>query len=398
MSRVLDHVQDTNGEELFRLSTVYPLPDFVKKADLDLTLRPQGLPVTVYGDPRSQIYPCHNAASTYLSALYFQEKKAEFAVKDQRQILNRIDGYADYFGIRASVDAMRDAWAGLHKTAESQLADSDFAYVWTNANQQKQRKFPITTAMEVKEAAEYIRKHQDAIPFTVRHQIATRVLEKVANYGVGLGTELSDYINRQAGRGVCDIDEVSQMVRNRSHLVKSAQVKQAFVKMAESIKESGKFELTPHNLIKLAETLDTLDRKHGLAGKYCSSLPRPEDVIFKVTYEKAASDLSSVVTLTDGKLYEKQALSRLALKDVRDLFGDEFAERVRTPLGQVDIEKFAEEAATLPRGEAVALGRLLNDVGVGPSLTKAASDRQGFSGEQWAKLAESYRPPASAPR
>lgn len=401
MVRVLDHVSDVSGEELFRLSTLYPLPDFVKKADMDTTLRPEArsLPVTVFGDPRTKHYPCHNAASTYLSALYFQEKRAEFNPKDQQQIERRIDGYVDYFGIRKHVDSMRSRWTEMHKTAESQRPDSDFAYVWVNSETgAKSRRFPLTTRMEVKAAADYIHTYRDMMPYTVRHMIAKRVLEKVANYGVNLGADLNEYMQKQAGRGVCDVGEVTRMIRNRASLVRAATVKQAFEKMAETIEDSGKFAMTPQNMIKLAETVDQLDRQNGFVGKYCEALPRPEDVIFKVTYEKAASDLSHVVGLTDGKVYEKSAFSRLTLKDVNELFGDEFASRVRAPLGGVDVEKFAEEAATLPRGEAAALGRLLSDVGVGPSLVKAASDRAGFSAEQWATLAEQYRPPVSAPQ
>lgn len=397
MARVMDHVQDVNGEELFHLSTLYPLPDFVKKADFDVTLRPKAtLAITNYGDPRSKLYPCHNAASTFLSVLYFQEKRAEFNVKDQRQIESRLDGYVNYFGIRREVEAFREKWAAAHRTVDSQRPDSDYAYVWVNQeNGQKERRFPLTTNMEVKAAAEYALQHRDMIPFQARHMIAKRVMEKAAMYGVALGDELREFIQKQAGHGVCDVAEVGQMIRNRAHLVRNVQVKEAFDALATTVLDANKFAFTPDNMVKLAETIDQLDRTNNFVGKYCATLPRPEDVIFKITYEKAASDLSQVVATTDGKIYEKEAFSRLSMKDVTDLFGTEFASRVRTPLGEIDVEKFAEEAATLPRGEAAALGRLLSDVGVGPALTKAASAGQGFSADQWAKLAEAYRPPVS---
>lgn len=397
MTRVMDHVQDVNGEELFRLAAQYELPAFVKKADFAATARPTGvMPVTVYGDPRTKLYPCHNAASTFLSAMYFQEKRAEFNPKDQKQIESRIDGYVDYFGIRKEVKAFREKWAAAHTTVESQRPDSDYAYVWVNSEtQQKERRFPLTTNMEIKAAAEYVQQYRDMIPFTARHMIAKRVMEKTAMHGVALGDELREFIQKQAGQGVCDVAEVGQMLRNRATLVRNGQVKQAIDELAATVMDANKFAFTPDNMIKLAETVDQLDRTNNFVGKYCEALPRPEDVIFKISYEKAASDLSSVVATTDGKMYEKSAFGRLSVKDVTDLFGTEFASRVRTPLGEIDVEKFAEEAATLPRGEAAALGRLLSDVGVGPTLTKTASAKQGFSDEQWAKLAEAYRPPVS---
>ncbi len=396
MGRVLDHVQDKSGEELYRLAQVYPLPEFVKKADMDLTMRPEKLAVTVYGDPRNQLYPCQNPAATFLSALFFQEKQAEFNVKDQVQIKNRIDGYATFHGITKAVEDMRTKWEGLHKTAEDKRPDSDYAYVWVGADGTKQRRLPLTTAMEVKAAADYIRDHRQMMPFQIRHAIAKRVLEKQANYGVGLGTELNEYVQKQAGRGVCEIGEVVTMIRNRAALVKHAAVRESFEKMASTVataaQNGGRFQLTPGNLIKLAETLDTLDRKNGLHDKYCETFPAPEDVIFKVSFDKAASAMGQHVALTDGKVYEKQAFSRLSLNGVRDLFGDEFASRVGTPFGKIDTEKLAEEAATLPRHEAAELGRLLGDHGVAPSLVKAANERVGLSDAQWATLAETYRP------
>lgn len=390
---VMDHVSDVTGEELVRLSRQYEFPDFVKKADMVMTRQPGRLATSTYGDPRQQLYPCHNAASTFLSALFFAEKRAEFDPKSQRQIQHRIDGFADYFGISGAVAKMREQWESLHKTADERRPDSDYGYVWTTPDGKKERRLPLTTRMEIKAAAEYLLQHRDRLPFQARHAVAKRVLEKVATYGVGLGDELKDFVQRQAGCGVCDIHEVASVVRNRGHLVKSAMLQEQFSKMADTILDGNKFQLTPSNLIKLAETLDELDRRNGLVGRYSDALPRPEDVIFKVTYDKAAADVAAHVALTNGHVYEKQGLARLSLTDVEGLFGSEFASRVKTPAGKVDAEKMAEESATLPRGDADQLGQLLNDVGVAPTLTKAASAGVGLSQGQWEKLAEAYRPP-----
>src|SRR4051812_16296814 len=84
MSSMHDHVADKNGVELIRLAKQYEFPTFVKQANLDQTLNPGKLPASIYADPRPgrEQFPCDTAASTWLSTLYFTEKRAEFHPKD----------------------------------------------------------------------------------------------------------------------------------------------------------------------------------------------------------------------------------------------------------------------------------------------------------------------------
>jgi hypothetical protein len=113
-------------------------------------------------------------------------------------------------------------------------------------------------------------------------------------------------------------------------------------------------------------------------------------VIFKSTFCKIASEITQHVATTSGKYYEKEAFRRLPLADVTALFGDEFADRVKTPLGEVDAEKMAEEVATLPRPDAQLLDGLLSDNGITPVMHKAASAKQGFTKAQMEQVAAGY--------
>lgn len=390
MPSMVDHVADKNGAELARLSKLYDFPSFVKQANMEQTFNPGQLAVTVYADPRSRQFPCHTAASTWLSALYFQEKRAEFHPKDQGRIEQRIDHYASYFRIKRAVDLMRQRWSELHKSADDKLPDSAYAYVWTGDNGHKERRLPLRNAMEVKVAAEWLHTYCDRVPFSDRHTIATKIVQKAIQFGAGLG-KYAEFIEKQAGRGVCDPDEVVQMIRGRAAFVRNPGLKQHFFKMAQTVQEMPRKALLPDMLVKLAETIDQLDRNLGLVGKYSDGLPRPEDVLFKSTFGKAASDLAATVATTSGKVYEKTAFKKLSVDDVRSLFGDEFVERVTTRLGDIDPEKFAEEVATLPRPDAEMLDGLMSDAGISPIMAKAASVRYGLSKEEMAAWANAYQ-------
>lgn len=384
-----DHVADKNGVELVRLAKLYEFPVFVKQANLDQTMNPGNLPPTVYADPVRKQFPCHTAASTWLSALYYQEKVAEFHPKDRVHIERLLEKYAGYWGIKPAVDYVRNRWKDLHKTAEEQLPDGDFAYVWVGDNGTKERHLRLKTAAEVKAAAEYLIEFRDRFPYGVRHVMSKKILEKAAKLGASIGPQ-REFLEKQAGMGVCDPDEVVSLVQNRALLVQNPDVKKHFLKMAATIKAAPRKALQPEMLVKLAETLDELDRRLGLVGKYSEGLPRPEDVVFKATFGKVSQDLYAHVATTSGKVYEKTAFKKLALGDVQELFGDEFADRVRTPLGDIDPEKMAEEVSTLPRPDAELLDGLLSDNGIIPVMKKAASAKQGFTLSEQQAWAAAY--------
>ena len=81
--------------------------------------------------------------------------------------------------------------------------------------------------------------------------------------------------------------------------------------------------------------------------------------------------MSRLCALQTGNVYEKEQLSKLAREDVANLFGNDFANEVCTGF-DVDPEKLAEVAHTLPRPDAELLEHLLSEVGQRPQLNKAA--------------------------
>jgi hypothetical protein len=388
-----DQVADkgNGGAELYRLSQLYKFPAFVKKANPDQVLARRTAAQTIYADPVRRQFPCDSAASTWLSALFYQEKRAEFHPKDQRRIERLLDQYTSYWRIKEAVDQIRGRWTELHKTAEEQLPDSAYAYVWVGEDGRKERHCRLSNAVEVKAAAEWLEKYRDRLPFRDRHTIATKILEKASSYGAAVGDHM-EFLERQAGRGVCDPAEVVEQVEKRAYLTTKPDLREAFVTMARTLRDKPRQAMHPSNLVKLAETIDTLDRQIlNVGGRYADyGLVRPEELVFKATFAKVAGDLQRSVATTNGKVYEKGALGKLAVADLRALFGDEFAGKVSTPLGDVDVEKMAEELSALPRPDAQALEALLSEHGVVPVLHKAASAGAGLSRAEIEALADQY--------
>jgi hypothetical protein len=384
-----DHVADTNGVELHRLAKLYDFPDFVKQANMDETFKPASLSPSSYADPNNKQYPCHNAASTWLSALYFQEKRAEFHSKIAGWIQQRLDHMVNYWRIKSAVDTMRTRWEELHKNANDKLPDSDFAYVWAGENGNKERHLRLKNAAEVKVAAEWLHTYRDRLPWRDRHTIATKILEKTARYGAGLG-EFDSFIEKQAGRGVGSPEAIVQMLQDRARLATSPAHKEGIQKLAEIVESKPKFALAPAQLDKLAETVDMVDRAIRLVGNYSDQIPRPEDVIFSAPYNSIKQAADDACALTSGTIYDREDFQKVALGDVKALFGSDFADEVKEGLDSVDTEKMAELAATLPRPDAELFDRLMSESGVHPIQQKAASAGMGFDPHQFQKMAADY--------
>lgn len=386
-SVVLDPAADKTRTELTKLASRYDFPQFVRAADLDSTMNPGEIAVTAYADPVNKKYACHSAAATWLSALYFHEKSAEYHPKHRERICERLERFADYFGIRPAYNEVVKQANELRD--QDHLPDSSYAYVWQANDGHKERYYPLTSALEVKVAAEWLRDNRDRIPFADRNVIGNRILEKAARYGAGLGDELTDFVEKQAGRGIPDPPELYTMLERRAMLAKKAEHREAITKLAEAVRSTPRVALQPNELVKLAATVDLVDYAIGLKGKYTEILPRPEDVIFKVTFTKAAADHGKLCTLQTGSIYDKAQLAKLAREDVASVFGNDFADEVCTGF-EVDPEKIAELAHTLPRPDAELLEHLLSEAGQRPQLAKSAS-YEPLDTETLEALANAYR-------
>jgi hypothetical protein len=90
-------------------------------------------------------------------------------------------------------------------------------------------------------------------------------------------------------------------------------------------------------------------------------------------------------------VYDRDDLSRLRTKQVRDYLGGDFADAIDSDGIHVDATKMAEIVPTLPLGDARTFDQLCKDVGIRP-FTKEAGLRQGLTRNDLVALASAHRP------
>ena len=371
----LDHTRDISGRETHRLTSLYPLPDFVKSASHErLHGDVESLPRHVYADPISKLYPCHSGPATYMSALFFADKRAAFDNAAADGIAQRIKAAANYFGIAGLVNELWEKQSAAAGNDLSALPDEDFAIVWRTDSGAVERHWPLRNATEVKYASAHFKKYRDEFAFEDRHKIATKILDKALEFAADT-SPAEGTLDLAAGRGACAAKVASAMIRERAELLRRSHTELSgeLVKLAELVDSNPDDARTEETRLKLAAVVDNIDRSTHLCRLYGEGLERPEEVLFAITEKVAADFMKAHVETTTGNVYQLDDLEKVAVDDYRAWLGDDFADAVSAGGVYLDRDKLAAIVPTLDRGMAGTLDRLLSEKGAAPAVKSAAA-------------------------
>lgn len=331
------------------------LPDYVKAASVAEVVEPGELVSSAYADPVSRSFPIHTKAATYLSTLYFLGNLSQLKPLDVTRISTRLEKAAADHGILNEIaDLVQKAAASYQPPAETEPVP--YALEKRSAGGTEQR-YPLRNATETKIAAEWFAQYREHFRFDERQQIADRILDKAAEYGVDFPEELDYLLAKQAGRGICDRARTIEQLRYRSQLPGvAAPLREGLAKLAQDLTTSPGLVADPATTLNLARTLDTFDREHKVA--YRGLLTRPEDCLFAGSLKHAEAFMLETCPTLTGAIYDKQQLAKLSMADISELWGEEAARSVQDTFG-VNTDKLAELVSTLPLPDAVELDRLM---------------------------------------
>lgn len=393
MSQIpLDQTQDTSQQEKHRLITLFTPPDFVKSADHSRIVATDDLPRHMYAEPFKKLYPCHTAPATWVSSLFFSDKRNNFSEKTAEEIQQKIHAAAAYFGILNSVKELEQKIAAANTVDLNALPDTQFAVVWEDQSGNKERHWPLRNEREVKFAADYFSRYSDDFKFEDRHKIATKILCRAEELNADIA-EHSNNLNLSAGNGNCATKVAATMLAERATLTQRshAAAAQSMKKLAAAVADSGSLMRDKSYRLKLAAVVDAYDRATALNRLYDDGgLRRAEEVLFAITEKTAQDFMATNVETTTGNVYSLSDLEKLGVEQIRDWMGDDFADAVSVGGVLVDRDKVAAIVPTLDRGMASMLDRMLQAHKVAAVVTtKAASSFPLLSDEELYRLAAS---------
>lgn len=373
-----DQIGDKGGQLLVKMAKLHGLPDFVRNACVDASSDVSQIKSASFADPALREFPCHTAAATYISAMYLAEKRAEMESSKYDTISQRIDRFAKFHKIGSHINTFRHKHAEHQKEAE--LTDDDYAFV----DESGKRYLPIRNAQEVKAAADWICSNKRQIAFSDRVKMARAVVRRSKTYGISLDNEYD--LHKQAGLGFTTKDGLVNLLESRRTVARD-EYKEAFDGMAKIASETPQVMLQNESMLKIAETVDTFDRKFGFIHKYGELFPAPEDSLFGTTFKQAEEAVKPLCQLTTGTIYDRNNFAKIALDEISDLFGSDIAEDVRTGY-TLDVNKLAEVMESMPMDDAEVFDRLLESKGVQPEIVK---DAIAHLDSNWAEQQPAYR-------
>ena len=299
-----------------------------------------------------------------MSGLFFADKRAEFDESRAAAIESNIFRAADYFGVGGQVRDVAQKVAQAAATGLGELPDTDFAIVWAGPAG-TERHWPLRNATEVKMAAAHFQQYRDQFTFDDRHVIAHKILTKAAQYGADTG-DAGEALELAAGHGACAAKVASDMLKDRVRLTQRnyGALAAELSKLAELLDANPERARARETRLKLASAVDTFDRNTHLDRLYdAGGLARPEEVLFAITEKVARDFMAQNVETTTGNVYQLDELEKLAVEDVREWLGDDFADAVSAGGVFLDRDKLAAIVPTLDRGMAAMLDRLMREKG-----------------------------------
>jgi hypothetical protein len=359
---IVDAASDVSYKTMFKLAKLIDFPDFVKNAEADDPTTVKALPPTVFADAINRKFPCHTKAATWLSQLYFLNARPQYPTRRASEVQDRISKAAAFFAISESVDKARAGWDGHQKTAQT-IAPKDHAIVINN-QQNPTYALPINNPENIKAAAQEIVGNRSNYPFDIRHLASRRILHAAREHQVQLPEQADEYLHKAAGFGTTLPARAAEKLALRTIMMPkgASQERLLGAKLASAVAKMK--EIPNEELVKLAHLVDRIDAEFNIHRHYDEGVEAPEEIFFELTSRKAASVRNDYIQLTTGTIIPREAVEKLPIDKIAATLGADFLKAI-TADGSLDIdcEKFARVAATLPRGDAMLLERAIEAAG-----------------------------------
>jgi hypothetical protein len=359
---MVDQSLDISGAVQWELLQLYPAPPFVKNANHQALIGDtESLPDVAFAGP-SKTFPVHTKAAAWLSAAFAAYNTDKAPAEELDAVKNNLRKAAKYWRIEDEVEQL----FATHKVAASAAVVHALEYTQDGV---LKRAFPMRNSQEVRAAANILQQYHSKLAFDIRQQAASRILDQAVVYCVdGLD---NDYLAKQAGYGHAPADWIAEQWHKRAVFVRSTQpeIADQLDMLAQSVLANGSDARDMSVRLKMASVMDGIDETHKLRDLYGTELASPEETMFHITY-KAASDLSGdLIPLATGDTFTKTALAKVTSDVLSDWFGQDMLDEVADPLfDNIDLEKLASVAKTLPRGDAATFKLMMHSIDQEPVL------------------------------
>jgi hypothetical protein len=300
--------------------------ELVKEATIDYD-EAEALPETAFAWPEERRLAVHTSAHAALSCIYAHGEKLP------PHVTANLEKAAELYELDLKP---------MEKTAEEVPEEiSDYLI--------PHRRFGrIDTKEHVKEASDFFTRNYKKLDLMTRANAASTLVKKAREFEV----KLAPSIYKHAGLTQTNSRVLSEWLEVRSNLSKTASVKEGFTKLAAHVASPKAFSFASRDdLLKIAETIATLDEKEGLQAKYDRTLPDPLSTVFNTT--KLAE--SKITLATQDVSVSK--LMKVAAKRYGEILGEDIVPEITDKQGNVKEAELLDVLKSLPADLQVILLR-----------------------------------------
>jgi hypothetical protein len=282
----------------------------------------EDLPSSAFAWEDERRFPVHTKEDTIASILY--RSKLGSAGNVPIQVDEKLAKAAAVYGVTEHVFVTKVA-----------AAPEDVEYAVP-----EQKRLPLSTVAQIKTAEHVLCREYSKLPLEKRADAFSRLAVAARK----LNVELSPLSQKMAGLTVSDTTKLGDWLEARAAATEGP-VREAFDKLASSLRNTRTVLQDRRDLIKLASTIDQLDRKAGLDSYYDRKLPDPLLTVFNT--DKRASVTCDV----GGTQMPVEQLMQLPPEVWEQLDAPELAQLAEAG----DVEMFKQVFDTLPLDMKVAL-------------------------------------------
>ena len=310
---------DPAFSNLCALSARYPrLVEFAKTAELS----PEefsDLPEGAFAWPEKRAFPIHTKEHAAISTVY-----ARHAESLPDHVQDNLKFACEAYSIPPDVFV----------EAETKTA-SDVYWLLP-----EDKRFRVTSASDVMFAQDALEKRAYVLTEEQRAEAYLNLVKAAEIYGVTVRDEMQKF----AGQTLTNTDILSDWLDARGAAARgigSDKVAVVFESMGETYRNLGQYIALRDDQVKLAQSIDKLDKLAGLEPFIGKSIPNPILTVWN-TNKIAAQQLA-----INGMYFDKNMLASLPLSFWNDALGPDFVSEF-APGGQVDPALLEQVLQTLP--------------------------------------------------
>jgi hypothetical protein len=293
VNEFIDQFSDPAFKFLYAAFTENPeVEPFIKKASMDADENAR-CPDSAFAWQERRLFRIDDPSHAALSKVYMS-KQANIPA----YVREACDKALDIYGVKLEL-----------KTAEAR-EPSDDDYMLPG-----KKRWLVQTPEHVKMADEAFRTHKRELGFEEKIQACVNLTKKAAAHSIRPSSE----VLRGAGLTMCDTGVLQDWVSARASATSNPVLREAYDKVASVVAQHPGIESKREELVKVAATLDELDRAAGFGPMYGTKLPDPMDSVFNT--DKLADEIMTLA----GRQVPLETLMQIDPEIYKDVFGEDLA-------------------------------------------------------------------------